>query len=93
MPSLEQDFRDVVKIASLTRLHAQSEIILDAGPGATVGRALKDRYYMSTVIQLSFLGWMHEETTLASTLVDNIRIRYESGVKGATPDPDYDGIL
>lgn len=48
---------------------------------------------MSSVIQLSFLGWVHEETTLAATLVENMLKRYESRVQGATPDPDYDGIL
>ena len=93
MASLENNFRDVVKDASFTPLRAQSPIILDAGPGATLGRALKDRYYMSTVIQLSFLCWIHEETTLATTLVESMRTRYESGVEGATPDPDYEGIL
>ena len=36
---------------------------------------------------------MHEETTLAATLVENMLTRYESNVQGATPDPDYDGIL
>ncbi len=92
-PSLEQEFRGVVKIASFTPLHAQSPIVLDAGPGPTLLRALKDRYYMALVIQLSFLVWMHEETTLATALVESMRSRYESGVQNATPDPDYDGIL
>ncbi|KAI4133616.1 MAG: hypothetical protein LQ338_000128 [Usnochroma carphineum] len=92
-PSLEKDFRDVVRIGSFQPLHADSAISLDAGPGATVRRALKDRFYMSSVIQLSFLAWMHEETTLAAVLVENMLWRYESKVQGATPDPDYDGIL
>ena len=91
--SLENNFRDVVKDALFTPLHAQSPIILDARPGATLSRALKDRNYMSKVIQLYFLCWIHEETTLATTLVESMRARYESGVEGATPDPDYDGIL
>lgn len=92
-PSLEIGFRDVVKIASFTPLHAQSSICLDAGPGPTVLRALKDHYYMALVIQLSFLVWMHEDTTLATALVESMRSRFESGVQDATPDPDYDGIL
>ena len=92
-PSLEKDFRDAVKTGSIQPLHAGSQISLDAGPGATVGRALKDRFYMSCVIQVSFLGWMHEETALAATLVDNMHTRYESKVQGATPNPDYNGIL
>lgn len=92
-PSLEKDFRAVVKTASFQSLHPESPIILDAGPGETLRRALKDRFYMSCVIQISFLTWMHEETTLAATLVENLRTRYESKVQGATLDPDHDGIL
>ncbi|KAL8730396.1 MAG: hypothetical protein Q9181_004672, partial [Wetmoreana brouardii] len=92
-PSLEKDFRDVVKTGSFQSLDANSTIALDAGPGATLCRALKERFYMSCVIQLSFLVWMHQETTLAAMLVENMLARYESQVKGATPDPDYDGIL
>jgi hypothetical protein len=91
--SLEKHFKDVVKIASFVPLHPSSEITLDAGPGATVRRALKDTHYLATVIQLSFLGWMHETTSLASVLVENMNQRFQSGIKGATPDPDYEGIL
>ena len=90
---MEKKFRDALKEVSFTPLHEGSQISLDATPGPTVGRALKDRYYMASVIQLSFLVWMHEETTLASALVECMRTRYESGIEGATPDPDYDGIL
>ncbi|KAN0120180.1 hypothetical protein V8E51_002388 [Hyaloscypha variabilis] len=93
VPSVENHFKDVVKIASIESLHPGSEIILDAGPGATVRRALKDRYYMATVLQLSFLGSMHETTRLASVLVECMNKRFDQGVEGATPDPDYDGIL
>lgn len=93
VPSLETHFRDVVKVASFTPLHAGSEIILDAGPGPTVRRALKDRYYMATVIQLSCLAFLHETTSLAAAMVESMRKRYELGVMGATSDPDYDGIL
>ena len=93
VPSLENHFRDVVKVTSFTPLHAGSEIVLDGGPGATVCRALKDRHYMSAIIQLSFLGFIHETTGLAESLVDSMQKRYDLGVSGATPAPDYDGIL
>jgi hypothetical protein len=93
VPSVETHFKDVVKIASFVPLHPGSEIILDAGPGATVRRALKDRYYLATVIQLSFLGWMHETTSLASVLVENMNQRFQLEIQGATPDPDYEGVL
>ncbi|KAI4125782.1 MAG: hypothetical protein LQ347_005234 [Umbilicaria vellea] len=94
--SLENHFRDVVKIASIapTPLHPGSEIVLDAAPGATLRRALKQGHdYLATVIQLSFLSWMHEDSTLAAALTENMRIRHNLGVKTATPDPDYEGIL
>ncbi|KAL8795513.1 MAG: hypothetical protein Q9182_007525 [Xanthomendoza sp. 2 TL-2023] len=91
--SLEADFRKAVRIGSIRPLHAGSLISLDSGPGATVCRALKDRFYLSSVIQLSFLVWMHEETTLAASLVESMLSRYFSQVQGATPDPDYEGIL
>ena len=91
--SIETQFKDVVKVASFTPLHPGSDIILDAGPGPTVSRALKERYYMAAVIQLSFLGWVHEITSLASALVESMNKRFQLGVAHATPDPDYDGIL
>ncbi len=36
---------------------------------------------------------MHEETTLAAALVENMLKRYESNVQHATPDPDHEGIV
>jgi len=90
--SLESSFRDAVKDASFTPLYANSVINLETA-GPTIGRALRNRYYMSSVIQLSFLGWVHEESTLAMTLVECMRSRYSSEVEGSSPDPDYDGIL
>jgi hypothetical protein len=93
VPSFQASFREAIQVAFFMPLHPESEIILDAGPGATVRRALKDNYYMATVIQLSFLGWMHEATSLASVLVETMNRRFQSGVQDATPDPDYDGIL
>jgi hypothetical protein len=90
---LRSIFKDVVKIASFVPLHPGSEIILDAGPGATIWRALKDAHYLAAVIQLSFLGWMHETTSLASVLVENMNQRFQSGIKDATPDPDCEGLL
>ena len=92
-PSLEQSFRKVVRIGSVQPLSVDSPIVLDSKPGATIRRALKDQFYMSSVIQLSFLMWMHEESSLATALVEAMLSRYESKVQGATPDPDYEGIL
>lgn len=90
---LEEDFRKAVRIGSVQPLYVDSPIALDSSPGAMVRRALKDRFYLSSVIQLSFLMWMHEETSLAAALAEGMLSRYESKVQGATSDPDYEGIL
>lgn len=74
-PALEPDFRKAVRVGTIKPLHADSSISLDSGPGATIGRALKDRFYMSCIIQLSFLIWMHEETILAPALVESMLSR------------------
>ena len=94
VPSLENHFCGIVSIASITPLHQEAEVVLKAGPDATVRRALKDgHYYMSTVIQLSFLAFMHENSSLTARLVDCMRRRLELNVLDATPNPDYNGIL
>ncbi|KAF2096301.1 hypothetical protein NA57DRAFT_79067 [Rhizodiscina lignyota] len=92
-PSVENQFKNTVRIGSISPLTPNSEILLDAGPGATLRRALKDDYYLPTVIQLSLLVWMHEPTSLAATLVEAMRQRFELKVEHATPSPDFDGIL
>ena len=92
-PQLEEDFRKVVRIGSVQPLYPDSLISLDAGPATTIRRALKDRFYMSCVIQLSFLTWMHEITSLSAALTEGMLNRHESAVQGSTPNPDYDGIL
>ena len=65
------------------------------GSGPTVGRAIagKDRFYLSTVIQLSLLGWVHGRSSLAITLAESMERRYELKVEGASPDPTYEGIV
>ena len=92
--SIENQFRHAVSIASITPFYRGSEIVLDSGPGATIGRALREgRDYMASVIQLSFLGSMHEEASFASALTECMQKRSELNVANATPCPDYDGIL
>jgi len=66
---LQMHFKDAVKIGSLVPLSTSSDIMLNSHPGPTTQRALKDEYYMSTIIQLSFLSWFHERTSLANALV------------------------
>jgi hypothetical protein len=90
---LQLHFKDVVKLGSVGLLHSGSEILLGSQPGPTTRRALKDQYYMATLIQLSFLCWFHERTTLASSLVECMNHRFNSNIPGSNPDANYDGIL
>ena len=92
-PNLEKHFRDAVKITALTELFPKSEVLLKAGPGPTLARGLQDSYYMSTIIQLSYLAWTCEHTSLASSLVECMRNRSEAGVKTAVPSLSYDGTV
>ena len=92
-PSLEQEFRDTVKVNSFIQLHPDHEVVLRSGPGPTVARGLKGSYYLSTIIQLSFLGWFVERDSLASGLVECMRRRSEAGVKEASRSLDYDGVV
>ncbi|KAL9607079.1 MAG: hypothetical protein Q9167_007972 [Letrouitia subvulpina] len=81
VPQLEESFRkEVVASATITAVYAGSEISLCSGPGPTVIRALKekDRKYLSTVIQLSFLGWVHERDSLSEALSNCILERSKS---------------
>ena len=90
--NLHKHFKDVVKLGSLVPLHSASKIMLDSQPGPTTRRALKDEYYMSTVIQLSLLSWFHERTTLASALAECMDQRFAMKLPQSNPDANYEGI-
>ena len=93
VPAFEDSFRAAVKIDSVFPLYNESEILLNASPGPTVRRALKDRYYMASIIQLSLLTWSHEKRSLAEALVECMRIRCEEQLPGSAPQPGYADIL
>ena len=93
--ALEIRFRkDILKDTKITSLHHGCEIEIDSRPGPTVNRALtsKGPYYLATVIQLSFLGWMHGRQALASALIECITKRFQMKVQGATPTPTFDAV-
>lgn len=92
-PKLESDFTNAVKIQRFIPLRDGCEIELHSGPGPTLSRALRDRRYMATVIQLSLLGWTHKREDLASALATAMRARHEAGVPGASLDPGCEGIM
>ena len=94
--SLEMKFREeVLKDMDFIPVHHGSEIGLDTRPGPTLNRALreKDRYYFSTVVQLSLLGWFHGRADLAAALTECMRKRFAQKLPDSRPDPGFEGIL
>ncbi|KAF4153779.1 hypothetical protein CNMCM6936_009559 [Aspergillus lentulus] len=88
---LERLFRSTVIIPGFEEIYPSSEIRLASGPGPTVLRALKESHYLSTIIQLSFLGFMHERTTLATNLVACLNERHHLGAPDSNP-ANYEGV-
>jgi hypothetical protein len=90
---LETKFKEATKITTITPLSDGSEVVLASGPGPTLQNAFRDRKYLASVVQLSFLTWMHPRESLATMLSMAITKRYEMGVHDASPDPGYEGIM
>lgn len=61
-------------------------IMLQAGPGPTVGRALREPPYFSMVVQLSLLSWSYETRALATALSETLHKRVE-GSNSVNPSP------
>jgi hypothetical protein len=92
-PKLQTHFKDAVKLGSVTPLHSGSLIMLDSQPGATTQRAIQDHYYLSTVIQLSLLCWLHERPSLADTLVECMHHRHAMNLPNSNLDASYDWAI
>ncbi|RDW73729.1 hypothetical protein BP5796_07171 [Coleophoma crateriformis] len=91
---LESQFKSAVKSPGFVSLHAHASISLQSGPGPTVLRALreKDRRYLSTVIQLSFLGAIYDRTELATSIVECLHQRIEDGIED-TSGPGFEDVV
>ena len=89
----EQKFREVVKVQSFTFLRDGCEISLDSGAGPTLLHGFRNDQHFSTIIQLSFLGWTHDRSSLATAIDEAMVKRFEMGVAGASASPGYEGIL
>jgi hypothetical protein len=92
---LEENFRKhVLQDSRVVPFHNGCNLVLDASAGPTISRALQpgDRYYLSTVIQLSFLCWGHSRASIAAGLVECMQKRSEMNVEGASTDPTFEGI-
>lgn len=91
-PELADKFRDAVKVQTFVPLTRGGEIRLDSGPGPTMHRALRERRYFATVVQLSLLAWMQPREKVAAMLATCMTKRHDMGVEDAS-DPGYDGIV
>lgn len=92
--NFERSFATVVKEGGTTLQNLCEGISLAGGPGPTVGRALRNTPYLSTVIQLSLLTWVAPNTFLAQGISDALQKR----LIGASPEdqikavPNQEGI-
>lgn len=91
--ALENRFKHSIKDTKIVPLHPTCSISLQSGPGPTVTRAMRDqdRRYMSTVIQLSFLGAVFNRTELAAALTECMSKRLTYGIQDSS-GPGYEDI-
>ncbi|MCJ1375541.1 hypothetical protein MMC20_006778 [Loxospora ochrophaea] len=90
-PEFESTFKAVMKTHSVSPFHALAEIVLEAGAGPTVRRALQHKDYLATVIQLSLLHFVYDRELLAASLHEAIRRRnaaHETDRQNTTPPTD-----
>ncbi|KAF2463375.1 uncharacterized protein BDR25DRAFT_362916 [Lindgomyces ingoldianus] len=96
-PALEESFQEaVVKPFTITRIHRGNEhdnLELSTGAGHTLTWKQNPMYreLFSSVIQLSFLGWIHERSSLATTLSDCFTERFDAKLS-KMESPGVDGI-
>ncbi|KAF2264351.1 hypothetical protein CC78DRAFT_568300 [Lojkania enalia] len=102
---LENKFREAIKNKFPTNsksdvstyvkpLYRGSAVGLDHQVSETIIRAIpkEQKTYLSTVIQLSFLGWVHNRTYLAAAIEQAMQKRIENGLVDAI-NPGFDGIF
>ena len=77
-PDFAQEFKErTLAVNEVKTISSYFPIALQAGPGATVQRALQDRSFMPMVIHLSMFGATHELGSFAEALAEVLRIRTE----------------
>jgi hypothetical protein len=90
---LETKFKETTKISAIVPLTKGGEIVLDSGPGPSLHHAFRNPGYLASVIQLSFLSYIHDREKFSSMLSASINKRRAMNVPGASPDPGYEGIM
>ena len=75
---LERTFKEVTQISTRTSIFQQSvDVVLEAGAGPTLQRALSHPGYLATAIQLSMFFYCHNVDRLGDALRDSMRMRLE----------------
>lgn len=93
--NIEQQFRtEVLRATELKAIQRDGVLALSIGPGPSLVEATprSKEHLMASVIQLSFLGWVHNRPSLASALDDCLNKRFEMQIPGSKPSPGYEGI-
>ncbi|KAL9629102.1 MAG: hypothetical protein Q9204_005469 [Flavoplaca sp. TL-2023a] len=93
-PALTSSFKTIVA-KSNSSIPLLEGIMLQAGPGPTVLRALQEPPYFAMVVQLSLLTWSFDSGYLATAIADALRKRSEGApsLSGLPNSPDRKGIL
>ena len=84
-------FRTAVNQSAIHQVADIAELVIEAGPGPTVRRSLKEPAYFSTILQLSLLTWAHSIYTLAGSLVQILE-RRANDTKTPITTPTYDAM-
>ena len=92
-PDFEAEFRGEVARQGVLTLPGVTEFQLAYGAGPTVMNALRDRRYMSAVIQLSLLSAFHPREQLAGMIANTMTQRSEAGIPDAYPDPGFPALV
>ncbi|PSN67757.1 hypothetical protein BS50DRAFT_633447 [Corynespora cassiicola Philippines] len=88
-PKFEKTFRQAVTTETrLSTIVDSLPIVIQSGPGITVGRALSDPDYLPFVIQVSLLCAVHELETLCDGMEEALRLRAIGSENYSTPKSD-----
>ena len=89
---LEHEFKNDVVIQGSYQFNDTSEVFLARGAGPTVLNGVRNREYLSSIIQLSFLCSTHSREDIAYLIATAMEKRFHAGVPGASLDPGYERI-
>ena len=90
-PRFASTFRTAVKHSAIHQIANIAELVIEAGPGPTVRRSLKEPPYFSTLIQISLLTWSHQLPPLANSLIQVLG-RRANDAETPVAAPTYDAL-